>query len=180
LGECGCTPGTKWKAPLRRAFNRLAADLDKIYLDATLPYAQDPWELRHAYIDVCLGKIDVNELVYKVIGQRLDYDELRRFALLLDAQYERQRMFTSCGWYFDDFDRIEPRNNIAYAAQAVWLTYLATGIDLSADALAQLRSVSSQRSGLKGDAVFATMYRKISSSYETTAPAFKASKSPFI
>ena len=180
MGECGCTPGSKWKAPLRRALNRLAAALDKIYLEATRPYAPDPWELRHAYIDVRLGKLDVSELVYKVIGQHLDYDELRRFALLLDAQYERQRMFTSCGWYFDDFDRIEPRNNIAYAAQAVWLTKLATGIDLTGDVLAQLKNVSSQRSGLKGDAVFTTMYRKISSSYETTDPALKAFMSPSI
>jgi hypothetical protein len=178
MGECGCTPGSKWKAPLRRALNRLAAALDKVYLDATRPYAPDPWELRHAYIDVRLGKLDVSELVYKVIGQRLDYDELRRFALLLDAQYERQRMFTSCGWYFDDFDRIEPCNNITYAAQAVWLTNLATGIDLTGDVLSQLKYVSSQHSGLKGDAVFTTMYRKISSSYGTTDPAFKAFKSP--
>jgi hypothetical protein len=180
MGECGCTPGSKWKAPLRRALNRLAASIDKIYLDAVSPYASDPWELRHAYIDVRLGKCDVSELVYKVIGQRLDYPELRRVALLLDAQYERQRMFTSCGWFFDEFDRIEPRNNIAYAAQAVWLTNLATGIDLTGEALALLKSVSSQRSPLKGDAVFANVYRRIISSYETTDPAFKASISPLI
>ncbi len=41
-------------------------------------------------------------------------------------------MFTSCGWFFDDFDRIEPKNNIAYAAQAVRLAERATGVDLAA------------------------------------------------
>jgi hypothetical protein len=65
----------------------------------------------------------------------LDDREMEKIQYLLAAQYERQRMFTSCGWFFDDFDRIEPRNNIAYAAQAVWLTQLAVGVDLSKTAL---------------------------------------------
>jgi len=29
--------------------------------------------------------------------------------ILMAAQCERQRMFTSCGWFFEDFDRIEPK-----------------------------------------------------------------------
>ncbi len=177
MGECGCTPGCKWKAPLRRGLNRLAMVLDKLYLDAVHTYLPDPWELRHDYIDVRLGKLSVNELVSKVIGHHLDNDELHRISLLLDAQYERQRMFTSCGWYFDDFDRIEPRNNIAYAAKAVWLTNLATGQDLTGDALADLKDVSSQRSDLKGDWVFADAYRKIIASYKAGDPSFRKSKS---
>ena len=56
---------------------------------------------------------------------------MQTIQILLAAQYERQRVFTSCGWFFDDFGRIEPQNNVAYAAQAVWLTYLATGVDLT-------------------------------------------------
>jgi hypothetical protein len=171
MGECGCTPGSRWKAPLRRGLNCLAAALDRVYLDVTHDYLPDPWELRHAYIDVRLGKTDIYELAGKMIGRKLDYEELRRIALLLDAQYERQRMFTSCGWYFDEFDRIEPRNNIASAAQAVWLTNLATGVDLTGEALAHLRGVTSQRTGLRGEAVFADIYRKIISSYATEDPS---------
>jgi hypothetical protein len=63
-------------------------------------------------------------------------------------------MFTSCGWYHEDFDRIEPKNNLAYAAQAVNLTFLATGDDLSAGALSDLRAVVSSRTGLRGEMVF--------------------------
>ncbi len=89
-----------------------------------------------------------------MIGKRLDENEQHKIRLLLSAQYERQRMFTSCGWFFDDFDRIEPRNNIAYAAQAVWLTKLATGVDLSTPAIHHLHQVKSWRSGLHADVVF--------------------------
>ena len=79
---------------------------------------------------------------------------LSRIELLLAAQTERQRMFTSCGWFFEDFDRIEPKNNVRYAAQAVWLTQLATGVDLSGQAVEWLRPVKSWKNGLRADEVF--------------------------
>ena len=63
-------------------------------------------------------------------------------------------MFTSCGWVFDDYDRIEPKNNTAYAAQAVWLTRMATGVDLTELAGEQLENVVSWRTGVHADSVF--------------------------
>jgi len=101
-----------------------------------------------------LGKLRVEELITEVAGRRLPAELVVQFHLLLEAQRERQRMFTSCGFFFEDFDRIEPRNNIAYAAQAVRLTRMATGVDLETYMLADLHRVSSQRSTLRGDRVF--------------------------
>ena len=80
--------------------------------------------------------------------------QIRRVETLLHAQYERQRMFTSCGFYFDEFHRIEPQNNIAYAANAVWLAQSATGLDISPAILDLLRQVKSKKTGLRGDVVF--------------------------
>lgn len=74
--------------------------------------------------------------------------------LLLKAQYERQRMFTSCGWFFEDFHRIEPQNNIAYAANAVWITQKATGLDLSPAIFQRLEAVRSHQTGLSAATVF--------------------------
>ena len=51
-------------------------------------------------------------------------------------------------------DRIEPRNKVAYTAQATWLVRLATGIDLSAQAVSLLKAVRSSRTGLRADTVF--------------------------
>ena len=39
----------------------------------------------------------------------------------MESQAARQKMFTSCGWFFDELNRIEPRNNIGYAAQVTVL-----------------------------------------------------------
>jgi hypothetical protein len=79
---------------------------------------------------------------------------VQRATLLLDAQRERQRMFTSCGWFFEDFDRIEPRNCVAYAAQAVRLARQATGVDLAPGTIKDLRIVLSPSGKLNAAQVF--------------------------
>lgn len=153
-GECPCTPNASWKAPLREAFNEIAETIDKIYLEVVGEGGNNPWELRHQYIRVVFGEISLDVLYEQVMGKPLDVNLRDELYLLLRAQYERQRMFTSCGWFFDDFDRIEPKNNVAYAAQALWLTQLVYGRDLTQVAREKLRHVKSWRTGLTADEVF--------------------------
>lgn len=153
-GECPCTPNASWKAPLREAFNEIAETIDKIYLEVVGEGENNPWELRHQYIRVVFGEISLDVLYEQVMGKPLDVSLRDELYLLLRAQYERQRMFTSCGWFFDDFDRIEPKNNVAYAAQALWLTQLVYGRDLTQVAREKLRHVKSWRTGLTADEVF--------------------------
>ena len=157
---CGCTPGADWKKPLRLALDQIAEWVDAKYLDVLSPMFDDPWELRHRYIDVILGQISLVDLCQELAGEKWKPDQLPRVNQLLEAQCERQKMYTSCGWFYDEFHRIEPQNNIAYAAKAVWLTQLATGLDLSPAVLDLLREVKSQKTGLRGDTVFSqTLYR---------------------
>jgi hypothetical protein len=132
----------------------LARQLDKVYINSLLTYNIDPFKLRNSYIHVLLGQLPAGELICQYAGKKLESDQVKQIRLLLEAQRERQRIFTSCGWYFDDFSRIEPRNNVAYATQAVRLTYLATGLSLSEQFKADLSYVVSQRTGLRGDKVF--------------------------
>jgi len=73
---------------------------------------------------------------------------------LLRAQYERQRMFTSCGWFFDDFDRIEPQNIIAYATQALIWTAMVDRVDYFPRIVPILKSIVSRKSGISGFDVF--------------------------
>jgi hypothetical protein len=62
-------------------------------------------------------------------------------------------MFTSCGWFFDEFHRIEPQNNIAYAANAIWLTEKTTGLKPDPQLLTAFENVVSAKTGLRGDTV---------------------------
>jgi hypothetical protein len=156
MDECGCVPpGARWKAALRAGLDRLAVALDATYAEALRPFVADPLALRGEYIRVILGELPADDLIGEHASRRLPSETVRRIYTLLKAQRERQRMFTSCGWFFEDFDRIEPKNNVAYAARAVGLTHAATGMNLAPLATEALRHVVSSRSGLRGDQVFA-------------------------
>jgi alpha-amylase/alpha-mannosidase (GH57 family) len=154
LGMCNCTPNSDWKRSLRAALDHLGAALDDLYRTAALPHIADPWKLRDDYIHVILGQRPLSDLLAHAAGKRLPDEVSSTLSLLLEAQRERQRMFTSCGFFFEDFDRIEPQNNLAYAAQAVALARRATGVDLSSLLTADLQRVRSVHSGLRGDWVF--------------------------
>jgi hypothetical protein len=143
-----------WKAHLRSAFERLSESIDDRYYETLRELVPDPWALRDRYIYVMLGQLSTADLLAEEAGRRISEDKLVQAQLLLEAQRERQRMYTSCGWFFDDFDRIEPRNNLVYAAQAVRLTRLATGFDLEPFALQSLARVVSPHTGLRADHVF--------------------------
>lgn len=153
-GVCSCTPNSEWKALFRDALVKIAEVLDNEFMQAMDLVVEDVWELRHAYSAVLTGRFTAEEYIRQMLGRDIDRGMIEKTNLLLQAQYERQRMFTSCGWFFEDFDRIEPRNNVAYAAQAVWLTELATGKSYEAAAAQWLQVVKSNRSGLTADTVF--------------------------
>lgn len=155
MGDCDCAPnGASWKAPLRFALDRLGEAINTLYFDTVSPFIADPWALRHAYIHVMLGEIRAEDLIDQHARQSLPAEVHWRIHTLLEAQRERQRMFTSCGWFFDEFDRIEPKNNIAYAAKAVSLTKIATGVDLGNLARQLLQAAISKKTGLRADQVF--------------------------
>jgi hypothetical protein len=154
-GECACTPGNAtWKTKLRQALDTLAEALDKLYLEVAGYLFEDPWKLRHRYIHVMLGQTRIENLLSDMLYWAPTSQQTKRIHLMLEAQRERQRMFTSCGWFFEDYDRIEPRNNVAYAAQAVHLARLATGVDLTPTVLPLLKQVISPKSDISADDVF--------------------------
>jgi len=160
---CDCTPGAGWKSPLRNALDSLAEIIDGYYAEAISKYSLDPWILRDEYIRVMLGEINLEQATMQAGNtSRRSYPEgtLWRIEMLLAGQYQRQRMFTSCGWFFDDFDRIEPRNNVAYAAQACWLTSLACQVNFNQAACELLKPVHSSRTGLSAERVFAYHLRR--------------------
>ncbi len=160
-GDCQCAPGASgWKGRLRTALNQLATGLDDLYTAEVGRFVPDPLALRNRFIHVMLGEQSAHELINEMAGRRLSGTTIRRIRLLLESQCERQRMFTSCGWFFDDFDRIEPKNNVAYATQAVVTARLATGVDLAPAALAVLREAVSWRTGLGASQVFEHFLRR--------------------
>jgi alpha-amylase/alpha-mannosidase (GH57 family) len=150
-GGCGCTVGeSSWKPALRSAFDLLADEIDALYLQETRRLVEKPWRLVDESIDAVLGITDMRTLVDEHARQSLKTGYAQRLGHLVKAQLHRQRMFSSCGWFFEDLDRFEPRYVIANAARAVQLCRQASGVDLGPDFRATLASARSSVSATTG------------------------------
>ena len=105
--ECGCRfdPHTQqaWRTPLRVGLDVVAQGIHAIVERDWPVEAGDPWTTR----DRAGPDLD------GVTG--LPSEALR----LLEAERHALAMFTSCGWFFDDIARIEPRLILRHAARAL-------------------------------------------------------------
>jgi alpha-amylase/alpha-mannosidase (GH57 family) len=104
--DCGCRLAPehpsqqRWRAPLRQGLDWLANELHAIYEREGTPLLGEPWAARDAYgSGVTAEGVRARELL-----------ELERNAL---------RMFTSCGWFFDDIAGLEALQVLRYAARAI-------------------------------------------------------------
>ena len=151
---CECTEGdSSWKAALRRALDNLAMRGDQLFERYAGEILSDPWAARDAYLPVRNGWETVESFWARYGKQQRAPDDVRqakRTMLLLEAQYYQQYSFTSCGFFFEDLDRIEPRNDIAFARRAMSLIWQALGIDLQRDFLKDLQAAVSWRTRLSG------------------------------
>jgi len=148
---CDCTPGDgRWKGALRRALDNLSGEMDLVYTTEVGDLSVKPWALRDGYIAVVLGQMDgPTFLAAQGLGD-LPTPAAERILKLLRAQFHRQRMYTSCAFFFEELTRVEPRYAIANAARAVQLVQEATGEDLSHGFRRDLSAACSPRAGVTG------------------------------
>ncbi|HET7789833.1 MAG TPA: DUF3536 domain-containing protein [Gemmatimonadales bacterium] len=125
--DCGCKSAPerpsqqRWRGPLRSALEWLAGEIHRIFEREGQAAFGDPWAARDAYGDALAGPP----------GHRLL--EMERFAL---------RMFTSCGWFFDDIGGLESVIVLRSAARAIELAG-AEGPRLEAGLLERLAAAPS-------------------------------------
>jgi hypothetical protein len=140
--------------------DKVAGLADEQYLRITSPWLKDRWQARDEYIHVLLGDESFLDWEMAQALRPLSAPEEQSLARLLTGQFERQRMYTSCGWFFEDFDRIEPCNNIRYAAHALVLTESVCGEELIAGVKGDLKQIRSWRSSLNAEEVFDEAIRR--------------------
>jgi hypothetical protein len=153
-GGCGCTEGdSSWKRHLRQALARLGARLDLLYELSAGAVARDPEAALLDYVPVRIGAVGLEHFLDRHCrtGRRRDRAAL---GALVEGQYYRQLMMTSCGFFFEDLDRIEPRNNIAFAARAIACLPRETRRVLTDDFMADLTAARSWRTGRTGADIF--------------------------
>lgn len=117
---CECTPGdTRWKWHLRRAFDVLATETDAIYAREASKIFKDSYQALSEYINVWLGHEKESDFLARHLKERntnSSRDAQPLASRLLKSQMYKHQMYTSCAWFFEDIDRIEPKNALAAAA----------------------------------------------------------------
>ena len=152
---CECTEGdSSWKSALRRALTSLAARGDQLFEQYASAALRDPWAARDAYLPMRNGWEPLESLWTRFGKRRRSPAAEQRALQLLEAQYYQQYSFTSCGFFFEDLDRIEPRNDIGFARRAISLYWQATGVDLQRDFLRDLAFAKSWRAPLNGADIY--------------------------
>jgi hypothetical protein len=134
--DCGCRtkPGTSqaWRAPLRAALDWLREQLDHRYEQEARALFDEPWEARDRYDPATAAELPP------------------RARALLEMQHQARRMYSSCGWFFDDVSGLESVQLLRSAVRAIELAGDPDGT-LRAGLLDRLREARSNDAA-EGDA----------------------------
>lgn len=138
--DCGCRmdPATSqaWRAPLRAGLEELAQGIHA--------FAEQNWPAGKGTIGEArdLAGADLAGVNHLSVAARE----------LLEAERHALAMFTSCGWFFDDIARLEPRIVLRHAARA--LDFLPRPLHETLEtALLATLSQAQSNDRLKGDGV---------------------------
>ncbi len=139
--DCGCSDGAPaewnqaWRAPLRRAFDRLYAVVREVYVREAGGLLRDPWEARDDYVRILLAPDDPElraAFLDRHAAGALSGAEADTVWRLLEAARYGMTMYTSCGWFFGDLAGLEPIQNMRYACRAAELVQPFVTTDLTA------------------------------------------------
>ncbi len=126
--DCGCrlaperATQQRWRAPLRTALAWLAAELDARFEREGAELFGDPWATRDAYgVVVASDRARLAPFAAQRMRRPGDARAVGRACELLELARNALRMFTSCGWFFDDVAGIEAVQILRYAARAIEL-----------------------------------------------------------
>jgi alpha-amylase/alpha-mannosidase (GH57 family) len=137
--DCGCgrvgDSSLAWRAPLRAALSGLKERLDGLY-----EKAGPGWPARDAYIELQGEHTPAAE--ERWLAAHAPGRDVSRTLTALEMQRHALMMFTSCGWFFDSVERLEPVQILQYAARALELAR-ALGEDLEPGFMADLKKVPS-------------------------------------
>lgn len=125
--DCGCSTGgpgwwrQRWRAPLRKAFDNLRADLDEVFRKEGAKLLKDPRAARNDYVSVVLDRSDeaVDEFISAHRKGKPGDDDRAKILRLMESQRNAMYMYTSCGWFFAEISGLEAVQNMRYAAQAI-------------------------------------------------------------
>ena len=164
--DCGCSTGggpgwnQKWRGPLRDAFNHLKKLADDVFVREFEKISDvDPWEARNNFVEVLVAPEDesrVQAFLAKTVKNPNDADMCAKAIRLLEIQKFCLFSFTSCGWFFNDIEGLEPVQNMRYALRAMELLepFLPYGHHIKNEVISILPRATSNEHKWNGAEVF--------------------------
>lgn len=126
-GDCGCKMDPwketqqEWRSGLRDAMEWLSGEAHRVFEAEAPALLGDPWAARNEYARVVSGSEPIEEFLAQRLPPSHSPEARVRAAELLELERNALRIFTSCGWFFDDLAGIEPVQILRYAARALEL-----------------------------------------------------------
>lgn len=164
--DCGCSTGggpgwnQKWRGPLRDAFNHLKKLADDIFLREFEKLSDvNPWDARNNYVETLVAPEDESRtkaFLDKTVKDPNDADMCAKAIRLLEIQKFCLFSFTSCGWFFNDIEGLEPVQNMRYALRAMELLepFLPYGHHIKNEVISILARATSNEHKWNGAEVF--------------------------
>jgi hypothetical protein len=125
--DCGCKMDPEkdtqqeWRNGLREAMEWLAEEIHQLVEAESPLFAEDVWRMRDRYGRVVAGSEGEEDFLDSVLLSPSDASSRARARGLLELEVNALRLFTSCGWFFDDLAGIEPLQVLRYGARALEL-----------------------------------------------------------
>ena len=157
--DCGAENGghTMWRAPMRAAFELLRNEAASLYRERGGALLKDAWRARNEYVSLFSAPAawSAEAFLTEHAARPLSPEEKTFILKLLELQKDVNFMFTSCGWFFSDISRIEPAQDLKYAAKAVSSLRELGGEDIEKEFLSILElAPSNERSFVNGRKVY--------------------------
>ena len=151
--DCGCSMGSPpswnqaWRAPLRRALDRLRDRVDPLYEREAAVLLSDPWRARDAYVEPILDRSPeaLRRFFDAQSSHPLSEGERIRARKLLELERHAMLQYTSCGWFFNDLAGIETVQVLRYAGRVVQLAEELFGEAVEESFLRDLEEAASNR-----------------------------------
>jgi len=179
--DCGCSTGgkpgwnQKWRKPLREALDFLRDELSQVFEREGEKIFQDVWEARNGYIEVILNRSPegIKNFFDRYGAKSLDQEGRIKGLKLLEIQRHTLQMYTSCGWFFNDFAGIETIIVLQHAARAFQLAEECTGGEIEKKFVQHLSEAKSNLREIgKGDQVYQRLVKPKSVTLEKVVNHF--------
>jgi len=164
--DCGCNSGRpgwnqKWRGPLRAALDFIRDEMIHTFETVGREYFKDPWAARNDYVELIMDRsLDAQHRFFLRHATEKAWVDRKTALMLLEMQKNAMFMYTSCGWFFDEVSGLETVQIMQYAARALELNRVITGVDLEPAFMEKLALAPSNIKEIKNGAVAYERYVK--------------------